>query len=190
MISFCGMSMLAKSNGPNLYLIGFMGVGKSAVGRGVARVLGMEFVDSDHAIERAAGITISEMFAQFGEAHFRERERAFIEEGHAGSGLVVSCGGGLPLQPGMRERLLEKGVVVCLFASVETILSRTLGNDKRPLLQAEDPEKRVRTLLAEREPVYLQTGIGVSTEGRSLNEVAASVARIYRREARRRERRV
>ena len=179
------MGMLAKSNGPNLYLIGFMGVGKSAVGRGVARLLGMDFVDSDHAIEREEGMAISEMFARFGETHFRERERAFVEGGHAARGIVVSCGGGLPLQPGMRERLLEKGVVVCLFASVETILSRTLGNDKRPLLQTDNPAERVRTLLAEREPLYLRTGIGVSTEGRSLSDVMGNVARIYRRESRR-----
>lgn len=167
---------------PNIYLIGFMGVGKSAVGRNLARTLRMQFVDSDWAIEQVAGKPIAKIFEEDGEARFRQLEREFIESGHAESGIVVACGGGLPVQPGMSELLKEKGVVVCLFARPETIMERTIGNPKRPLLNVENPKERIRALMEEREPVYMKTGIGVSTEGRGIAEVVNSIIRIYRRE--------
>lgn len=161
-----------------------MGVGKSVVGRNLARALKMQFVDSDWAIEREAGMSIAEVFQKEGEAAFRERERRFIESGHPETGVVVSCGGGLPVQPGMADLLKEKGIVICLFASPRTIVSRTVGNRKRPLLNVPDPEKRVRELMEEREPVYLNTGVGLSTEGRPIAEVVKNIVRIYRRECR------
>lgn len=177
----------AKSNAlerPNLYLIGFMGVGKSAVGRAVARLLGMRFMDSDRAIELLQGRLIREIFEAEGEPAFREMEREFIEKGHPSSGQVIACGGGLPIVPGMPELLLAKGIVVCLFAEPETILRRTLSSNKRPLLQVPDPECKVRELMKIREPIYMKTGIGVTTEGRTISEIVKNVARIYRREAR------
>ena len=171
---------------PNIYLIGFMGVGKSAVGRALARSLHMQFLDSDWAIEQKAGMPITEIFKTEGEAAFRTREREFIESGHPEEGVVVSCGGGLPVQPGMSDLLKSKGVVICLFASPETIVSRTVGNPKRPLLNVENPEERIRSLMEERDPVYMNTGIGISTEGRGIAEVVKSIVRIYRREVRQR----
>jgi shikimate kinase len=181
-----GVAHRRKPSGSNLYLIGFMGVGKSVVGRALARHLGMHFIDADAAIEERAGMSIKRIFEEFGEAHFRDLERAFIESGHPQEGCVVSCGGGLPVQPGMQELLEARGIVVCLFAKVETIIARTLGNAKRPLLNVEDPELRIRTLLAEREPVYLKAGIGVTTDGRSIADVVKNIARIYRRRERER----
>ncbi len=169
---------------PNIYLIGFMGVGKSAVGRALARSLHLQYLDSDWAIEHKAGMPITEIFKTRGEAAFRSMEREFIESGHPAEGVVVSCGGGLPVQPGMGELLKSKGVVICLFASPETIVQRTVGNPKRPLLNVENPEERIRQLMGEREPVYMNTGIGISTESRSIAEVVKNIARIYRREAR------
>jgi shikimate kinase len=170
---------------PNLYLIGFMGVGKSAVGRAVARQLNMDFVDSDWTIERDAGQTIASIFANKGEPYFRKLEREFMESGHEKNGLVVSCGGGLPIAEGMGDLLLQKGIVICLFATPETIIRRTVGNPKRPLLNTPNPEQSVRTLLQEREPIYMQTGIGVSTEGRGIREIVKNVCRVYKREAKR-----
>ena len=160
-----------------------MGVGKSAVGRSLARALRMRFFDSDWCIEKAAGKPITRIFADEGEAVFREKERAFIESGHPPTGCVVACGGGLPVQPGMADLLKEKGIVICLFANAQTILRRTVGNPKRPLLNVEDPEARIRELMLEREPVYLKAGIGVSTECRGINDVVKSIIRIYRQEA-------
>lgn len=169
---------------PNLYLIGFMGVGKSAVGRQVARAARLRFIDSDKEIELASGMAIKEIFAREGELGFRAREREFLERGHPDHGCVVACGGGILVPPGMRELLLQKGVVVCLFASAGTILKRTGGNDRRPLLNVSDPEARVRQLLAERLPLYQSTGTGISTENRSVTEVVQHILRVYEFESR------
>ena len=112
----------------NLYLAGFMGVGKTTIGRAVAYRLGFTFCDSDREIERLTGRTIPELFAQEGEAAFRIREREFVERGHPAERCVVACGGGLIVQPGMLELVRSKGVAMCLHASLETILQRTAGH--------------------------------------------------------------
>ncbi len=169
----------------NLYLIGFMGVGKSAVGRGVAQALGYRFIDSDRAIERKAGKQITRIFSEDGEPAFRQMEREFIEDGHPATGCVVACGGGLPTIEGMREKLLARGVVVCLFASEDTILERTSRNKKRPLLRCDNPRERISELLNKRLPVYRSTGTGILTENRGLSEVIDHVVRVYKSEAER-----
>jgi len=178
------MSDLKNEGKPNLYLVGFMGTGKSAVGRSVAQRLGFEFIDSDHEIERTAGKTIPEIFESVGEAGFREMEKQFMENGHRSNGMIVSCGGGLIAQPGMLELVKSMGPVVCLLASVETIYERTSKNSNRPLLQTEDPKARIRELLSEREPIYRKAGTEVLTDGRSINEVVSHVVRIYKRDFR------
>ncbi|MBT7867032.1 MAG: shikimate kinase, partial [Opitutales bacterium] len=99
------MTERSKQLKPNLYLVGFMGTGKSAVGRSVASRLGFAFIDSDHAIEEADGRSIKEIFDSEGEVAFRKLERKFIDEGHANECCVISCGGGLIAQPGMLKRL-------------------------------------------------------------------------------------
>lgn len=175
----------AKQNKqPNLYLIGFMGVGKSALGRRVARALGYRFIDSDQVIEKRAGKKIPQIFEEAGEAAFRRMEREFIEDGHPDSGCVVACGGGLVIQEGMADRLRAKGIVICLFASVESILERTARSENRPLLNVEDPAAKVRELLAQREPVYMSAGICISSEGRTQLEVVKHMIRSYRAAAR------
>ncbi len=167
----------------NLYIVGFMGTGKSTVGRAVAHKLGFHMVDSDHEIERQQKKTIPEIFAQEGEAAFRAMERAFIEGGHTGERTVVSCGGGLVVQPGMLGMLQSRGVVVCLHASVETILARTSRQQNRPLLVAENPEERIRTLFAQRESIYRQSGTVILTDSRPLMDIAGHVMRAWRRDA-------
>ncbi len=167
----------------NLYLVGFMGTGKTTVGRAVAVRLGFTFVDSDHEIERASGRTIARIFAEDGEPAFRRMERTFIESGHAPNGRVVACGGGLVVQPGMLELVQSRGIVVCLHATLETILSRTSGTNHRPLLAVADPTERIRTLYAEREPIYRRAGSVILTDGRPLLEVVGHVVRAYRRDA-------
>jgi shikimate kinase len=167
----------------NLYLVGFMGTGKSTVGRAVAQRLGFAWFDSDHEIERQQGKGIPEIFAQQGESAFRAMERAFIEGGHPLQRAVISCGGGLVVQPGMLALLKSKGVVVCLHASLETILARTARHQNRPLLVAENPEERVRTLYAAREPIYKQSGTVILTDSRPLTDIAAHVMRAWRRDA-------
>ncbi len=168
----------------NLYLVGFMGTGKSTLGRLLAHRLGFQFLDSDQEIERRRGKRIREIFEEEGEEAFRREERAFILEGHPDSGCVVACGGGMVTQPGMVEILKGRGVVVCLYASPETILERTRGNSCRPLLDAEDPKEKIRMLMAEREPVYRRAGTLVLTDNRSRGEILAHIKRTYLREVR------
>jgi shikimate kinase len=167
----------------NLYLVGFMGTGKTTVGRAAAQRLGFAFLDSDHEIERAGGRPIPEIFAGEGEAAFREMEREFIVGGHPASRTVVACGGGLVVQPGMPERLAERGVIVCLHASIETILARTARQNDRPLLNVADPETRARALWAQREAIYRRAGTLVLTDTRPLRDVVAHVVRVWQREA-------
>jgi shikimate kinase len=167
----------------NLYLVGFMGTGKSTVGRGVARRIGFRLVDSDHEIERQQGCTIPEIFARDGEPTFRAMEREFIHTGHPAARTIVACGGGLVVQPGMLDLLRTKGVVICLHASLETVLERTMRHRNRPLLEVEDPMARIRALYAERESIYKRSGSLVLTDARPLNDIVAHVVRVWRREA-------
>ena len=172
-----------QPGGVNLYLVGFMGTGKTTVGRAVAHRLGYALLDSDHEIEKRAGKTIPEIFAKEGEAAFRVMEKAFVESGHPATGTVVACGGGLVVPPGMLDALKKRGVVICLHASLETILRRTQGNKNRPLLDVEDPMERIRALYAVREPIYNQAGTIILTDGRTLADIVLHVMRSYRREA-------
>ncbi len=172
-----------RSKKANLYLVGFMGSGKTTVGRAVAQRLGYTLLDSDHEIERLQGRPITEIFAQQGEAAFRAMERSFIEGGHPEDGCVVACGGGLIVQPGMLELVRARGVIICLHASLETIIRRTAGLSHRPLLNAADQEERVRSLFAQREPLYRRCGTMVLTDARPLADIVTHVIRSYRREA-------
>lgn len=167
----------------NLYLVGFMGTGKSTVGRQVAKQLGFQFLDSDHEIERLQGKAVAKIFAEKGEAEFRVMEREFIEHGHPAQKCVVACGGGLVVPPGMLELLRSRGIVMCLHAPIETILQRTMHATHRPLLQVENPEERLRQLYAQREEIYRRTGTMVLTDSRPQREIAAHVLRVYRHEA-------
>lgn len=167
----------------NLYLVGFMGTGKSTVGRQLAKQMNFQFVDSDQEIERVQGKPVSAIFAEQGEAAFRTMEREFVERGHPAHGCVVACGGGLVVPPGMLELLRHRGIVICLHAPIETIIERIMHTTHRPLLQAEDPAQRLRDLYAQREALYRRTGTMVLTDRRPLREIAAHVLRVYRHEA-------
>ncbi|HEU5078997.1 MAG TPA: shikimate kinase [Opitutaceae bacterium] len=167
----------------NIYLVGFMGTGKTTIGRVLAQKLGFQLFDSDHEIERLKQKPIPQIFAEEGEPAFRQMERDFIESGHPAQRAVVACGGGLVVQPGMLELLSRKGVVICLHASLETILKRTQGNKNRPLLDVDDPMERIRTLYTKREPIYRHSGTLILTDGRPLLDIVSHVLRAYRREA-------
>ena len=167
----------------NLYLVGFMGTGKTTVGRLAAQRLGFVCIDSDREIERRSGRAIPEIFTESGEAAFRRMELEFVESGHPASRAVVACGGGLVVQPGAAQLLKSRGVVICLHASIETILERTGRHSNRPLLACEDPASRIRTLFAEREPIYRSSGTVILTDERPLREVVAHVIRVWSREA-------
>ena len=166
---------------PNLYLVGFMGTGKSTHGRALAKRLNYQFLDSDHEIEKAEERPIKKIFAEEGEAYFRQLEKRFIREGHPKEGCVVSCGGGLVAREGMPETLQERGVVIALVASPECILERTSQNPDRPLLHVPNPREKIRELLAEREPYYRRAGIMVLTDHRTKREIQEHILRIFRK---------
>lgn len=164
---------------PNLYLIGFMGTGKSVVGQLAAKMLGLSFLDSDLEIEKKHKTSVSEIFKIHGEIGFREMERNFIQSGHPKSGCLVSCGGGLPIGEGMIEMLKSNGKVFTLWASPKTIFERTKKNSSRPLLQTDDPFSKITKLLSEREPKYKMADKIISTDSRSASRVAALIQENY-----------
>lgn len=158
-----------------------MGTGKSTLGRSVAKALDMRFIDSDAWIEKTEGMKISKIFETQGETYFREKEAAFVREGHPRSNCVVACGGGL-IVPEENCRILEsKGVVIALYATAETILKRTSANPNRPLLQSSNPEEVIRKLLAEREEAYRRVKIGLMTDYRSLSDLKTRIIEAYER---------
>jgi shikimate kinase/3-dehydroquinate synthase len=142
------------SDEPNIVLAGFMGTGKTTIGRAVAEALGRTFIDLDSKIEERAGKPISALFAEDGEALFRRLEADAIREALAHRGLVLAVGGGAVLDPANRAALLAGGVVICLGASPEAIVARLAGQNGRPLLAGADREARVAALLAQRAAAY------------------------------------
>ncbi len=141
-------------NKANIFLVGLMGVGKTTVGRQLAAALGYTFFDSDHEIEHRTGASIPLIFDVEGEAGFRCRESAVIDELTRHEGMVLATGGGVVLDPANRIHLTSRGTVIYLEASLERLLQRTARDRNRPLLHTEDPAARLRALLAERDPLY------------------------------------
>jgi len=159
----------------NLAIIGFMGTGKSCVGRVVADMLHFTFLDTDHVIEARAGKAISDIFAQDGEPAFRQWERRIVEELTRRHKTVIATGGGLPTDEANLASLKTHALVVCLWASPEAIWERVRGHNHRPLLNEPDPLAKIRVLLAAREPYYRQADVLVNTGMRSVREVAQHV---------------
>lgn len=164
----------------NVALVGFMGVGKSSVGRLVATELQFEFVDTDEVIENRTNVKVGEIFALHGEAVFRKFERELVAEMADWTGRVISTGGGLVVDPANLASLKSHSLVVCLWATPDTIYQRTKHQTHRPLLQAPDPLAKIRELLATREAAYKQAGVLVNTEQRSIKEIAAHVLHNFR----------
>lgn len=163
---------------PNIFLVGPMGAGKSAVGKHLARLLKRPFVDSDTEIERRTGVDIAFIFEKEGEAGFRRREREMIEELAGLDDIVLATGGGAVIDPANREILASRGLVVYLEASVEQQLARTRQSSHRPLLDTPDPAERLATLLQQREPLYRELAdLVVPTDGRQVKEVAQEIRR-------------
>ena len=164
----------------NVVITGFMGTGKSSVGRLVAERLGLTFVDMDEVIEAREGVPITELFSRHGEAGFRAVESAVARELGMGEGLVIATGGGTMLAPENRAALGENGLIVCLTCAADQILRRLDGDTTRPMLAAPDKEKRMNELLAARMPVYTSLPVVVDTTRRSVAEVAEVVVSAYR----------
>ena len=164
----------------NIALIGFMGTGKSSVGRLLAEQLHFQFLDTDELIESRAGKSVAAIFAAEGEAAFRELERSVVAELASRKRTIISAGGGLGANPENLASLKHHALVVCLWASPEKIWERVRGQSHRPLLQGPDPLGKIRQLLADRGPTYKLADVLLNTEVRSLREVAQQVLHQFR----------
>lgn len=165
-------------NAENIFLVGPMGSGKSAVGRQLAARLGLGFADSDAEIEAITGVDIPYIFEREGEPGFREREADTIDGLTMRTRIVVATGGGAVLDARNRERLRSRGCVVYLRTSVNQQLARTRRSAHRPLLDNPDPRGTLARLLAQRAPLYEQTAdLTVDTDGRRVRTVVEEIVR-------------
>jgi shikimate kinase len=159
----------------NIVLTGFMGTGKTAVGKKLSRLLNMELIDVDTEIEKSQKMTINDMFKKFGEPRFREIETEMIKKLSGKENIIISTGGGAVLKQENLDILREKGIIVCLLATPETILRRTSHNSNRPLLQVEDPSGKIKELLNFRKPFYEKADILIDTEAKTPIQIAEEI---------------
>ncbi|TCL09246.1 shikimate kinase [Shimia isoporae] len=157
-------------------MVGMMGAGKTAVGRAVAAKLGVPFIDSDAEIEKAANMTIAEIFERDGEPFFRRKETQVIERLLEEERCILSTGGGAFLSEENRMMIADKGVAVWLDADVDLLWSRVRHKDTRPLLRTPDPRKTLEEIFAQRVPFYSQAELPVkAVAGLSIEEMADRV---------------
>jgi shikimate kinase len=162
----------------SVFLIGPMGSGKTAVGRSLARRLGLPFADSDAEVESRTGVNIAYIFEREGEEGFRIRERDAIDALTQASGIVLATGGGAVLLAENRERLAARGIVVFLDTTIEQQLERTRRSRHRPLLAGADRREKLEELAKVRDPLYRSiAAITIQTDGRAPVAVAGEIAR-------------
>ncbi len=160
----------------NIILIGFMGTGKSTIGRNLSRTFGYPLLDTDQLIEENQKTTIPELFAQRGESTFRDLETQTLQSLHNHSGHIIATGGGIIERPENRPLLRQLGYVVWLIAKPAEILKRTSRNTNRPLLNHDDPARTIKELLATRTPHYRDTAhLSIETDQLSFDEVTAGI---------------
>lgn len=166
----------AANQRPTVVLVGMMGAGKSAVGRRLAAQLGLPFVDADAEIEKAAGCSIADLFAEHGEAAFRDGERRVMARLLTGPACVLATGGGAFMDADTRAAIAASGVSVWLRAEVETLLARTARHKERPLLNTEeDPRAVLQRLAGERAATYALADITIESDERPVEETTHAV---------------
>ena len=159
----------------NIFLTGFMGTGKSSVGKVLAKRLGRKFSDLDAVIVATAGMSIPDIFAREGEPGFRRLEREALQKISLESGLVVATGGGAVIDPENRRVMRATGCIVNLTASADAIGARLVDDDTRPLLQEDNPHSKIVSMLAQREPFYADADVRIETGGRSVADIVDEI---------------
>ncbi|MDD5583941.1 MAG: shikimate kinase [Candidatus Omnitrophica bacterium] len=162
----------------NIYLVGFMGTGKTTAGQIVAETLHKEFLETDERIEQEQGKKISEIFATQGQAYFRTLEKELLAAIASKTDRIVSCGGGLICDEDNIRIMRASGTIITLKASPKTIYERTKKYTHRPLLNVKDPLSVITKLLAEREVFYSRAHFSVDTENIAPPQVAAAIIKI------------
>jgi len=164
----------------NIVLVGFMGTGKTAVGRRLAGRLGMEFIDTDDLVEEVTGMSISQLFKRYGEVRFRSEEELAVARAAAQKGVVIATGGGAVLSEESCRRLKENGVMVWLKADPDEIHARVKRKGDRPLLSLDNSVEHIKELLAERMPYYRQADFTVETSGKELDHIVDEVVALVK----------
>lgn len=159
----------------SIVMVGLMGCGKSSVGKRLAARLGVPFTDADDEIEKAAGKSINDIFADHGEAHFRDGERRVIARLLGSGPQVLATGGGAFINPETRARIKEKGISVWLKAELPVLMRRVNKRDTRPLLKTADPEQVMRSLMESRYPIYAEADITIESQDVPHDAIVAVV---------------
>ena len=169
---------------PNIVLVGFMGTGKTSVGRRLASQLRMRYVDTDDIIERDSGRRISNIFSEDGEPAFRDLESEAVHKASKLYNHVISTGGGAVLREANMEALKRSGIIFCLTATPDEIYRRVRHQTHRPLLQTPDALAKIRSMLAERHPYYAEADYMVRTTGRPFREIIGYIKHVYAKNTR------
>ncbi len=165
----------------NIVLVGFMGTGKTAVGKEIARALGMQLVNIDDIIEKKAGMPINDIFTRKGESYFRQLEREVMMEISDSDYSVIDTGGGAVINELNVKDLKMEGILFCLNATADEILKRVGDETHRPILNVSDPLEQINYLLKKRIPYYKRADYQIDTNGRSIKEIAEEIISIYRK---------
>lgn len=159
----------------NIVLTGFMGTGKTEVGRELSKILGWKIIDVDDEIVKSRNMSINEIFAKLGERAFREIESKMIRKIARNRNTIISTGGGVVLRRENMDALRDSGVIVCLTARPETVLKRTSSSKDRPLLQVENPLRKIEKLLESRKPFYDDADIILDTDEKTPLHIAEEI---------------
>ncbi len=162
----------------NIYLVGFMGTGKTSVGRQLALQKGWNFIDLDELVELQQQRRIVDIFAKDGEAYFRKLEKKALKQVATQKKFVVACGGGIVLDPDNIKLMKKTGLLICLCASCEVILKRVSAGNHRPILNVARPRERIEHLLKLRAPYYLQADKSIDTSKLSVKQVVSRILKL------------
>ena len=165
----------------NIVITGFMGSGKSIVAEKLARKLGMEFIDMDQIIEKQ-GMSISDIFARYGEKYFREQENKLVKELSQKENMVIATGGGTLLSADNAKMLSEKGEIICLYADSKVLYNRVKRKDNRPLLRGGNLLDRINQLIEERKKIYDNIKLKIDTSDLNIQEVVDKIVDILKNE--------
>ena len=162
----------------NIYLVGFMATGKTAVGKELAKQKKWQFVDLDELIALKEKRSIPDIFAKYGEPYFRRIEKQVLQEVAREKEFVVACGGGIVIDKNNIKTMKQSGMIICLTATSEAILERTAGYRHRPLLNVADPKKQIELLLKLRAPFYAQADKAIDTSKISVKEAVDKIIKL------------